>query len=145
MAFDETVYLTLEGGVVLPLSHVTSAYSPSNVVIYDGATYRDDISGGIAAGDHEVTMSTRSPSAPSVIGADLASAIVQAPANTFKSFSDVVSHIVPRYLGKQRTLWTFARTVMGSAGFSHVTWGDLVLGTSSHPPYRLGMEPTEID
>jgi hypothetical protein len=41
-------------------------------------------------------------------------------------------------------LWTFARTVLAAAGFSHVVWADLILGTSSHAPYRLGMEPTTV-
>lgn len=127
MAFDETVYITLEGGIVNPISHVTGAYTTANVVIYDGSVYRDEMDGAYQGRAWAATTTFPSASGATPEGQD-----------------DRLNHTAPRYVGKQRTLWSFPRTVSAAAGFTHVVWADLVLCTGSHPPYRLGMTPTTI-
>lgn len=129
MAFDETVHVVCRGGFVIPISHVTGAFTPSNVVIYDGETYRDTLDSGYL-GRATVTGS--------------ASLIVPwASPGLFEGADDAAQHVAPRYKGKQRTLVSFPRTVSGAAGFTHVIWYDNVIGTGSHAPYRIGQPATD--
>ncbi len=127
---DETVLLLLQGGIVVPISHVTSNYSTSNIVIYDGSTYRDDPVDLLATDVAAVASNTI---AETYIG----SATVVAA-----GLSDLVAHVAPRYWGKQRTLWSFSRTISAVAAFTHVLWADLISGTCSHAPWRVGMTPS---
>lgn len=130
MAFDETIYLTLEGGIVNPISHVTGNYTTSNVVVYDGSTFRNLLDAA--------TLGRAWISTDAVGETNPASSAVA------EMRDDRVTATAPIYHGKQRTLWTFPRTVSGSAGFSHVVWGDLVRCSGSHPPYRIGSTPTVV-
>lgn len=140
MAFTaENIYVVLEGGTVLVITDVTDEKTASDVVIYDGETYRDDLSGGTGgtSPSHEVSLGTSPTPTPS---GGTAESILGYTANAYTSYSDVVTHTAPRYKGKQRTLWSFPR----ASKFTHVTWADLVQGTSALAPYRLGMTPTQI-
>lgn len=169
MAFDETVYVLLEGGLVMPISHVTAELDPSDVVVYDGSTYRDDVSNGAGntssdQGPHVHLLWENSATGPVPTTADditnqpaagLAEGILEQnttdpsgaqETNTkaYYALSDFASHIPPRYHGKKRTMWSFARTVSAAAAFTHVVWADQVIATGSHPPYRVGMTPTSV-
>ncbi len=126
----ETVYLTLEGGIVQPLSDVSDELDTSNVVVYDGSTYRDDPRDVLNGNQTATGVANTYIGSASFVAAGVA---------------DPIAHVAPRYLGKQRTLWSFPRNDGSNALFTHVTWADLVLATGSHPPYRLGMTPTNMD
>jgi hypothetical protein len=123
MAFTETVYLHLSGGIVQPISKVTAQLAPSNVVIYNGETYRDNPV-DLLYTPNTTTLTQTYVGSNAVVAAGL---------------SDLVSHTAPRYKGLQVTLWTFAREVTtGVAGFSHVVWAHLVESTGDYPAYRMG-------
>ncbi len=142
MAFDpETVYVLLEGGSVLVITDVTDEKAFTDVVIYDGETYRDDFIGG--------SPSAAVTSFPQVV--DISDTVTNPPtgdlspgillqASQFIFLADPVAHIPPRYKGKKRTLCSFPR----SGKFTHITWADLIQGTSVRAPYRLGMTPTAL-
>lgn len=134
---DETVYVLLEGGIVLPISHVSGDLSPANttVVIYDGETYRD----------HEPLMMAPAFGPEGLHVAEfIQSTFIGSDSFVAEGVSDVVSHTAPRYKGKQATLWTFDRTISEVAAFKHRVWAHQVIGTSSHSPYRIGMVPTTV-
>lgn len=129
MAFTaETIYVTLEGGTVLPITDVTDEKVASNVVIYDGETYRNLFD----AADLGRAWSTNVYQ-PYATG-------TATPASTAEAKDDRVTGTAPIYKGKQRTLWSFTR----AGKFTHVVWADLVQGTSPRAPYRIGMTPTSV-
>lgn len=111
--------MTLEGGIVLPISGVTDEKTTADITVYDGTTYRNIFN----AADLGREWSTIAPLTGTAEKAD-----------------DRLTPTVPHHLAKQRTLWTFPRT----GKFSHVVWADLVQGTSPVAPYRIGMTPTAI-
>lgn len=150
----------------MPISHVTAAHSPSDVTVYDGSTYRDDVSNGAGntgseygphshdlyetAGEDEAADDV-SPVPASGLAAGIlkkntsyTNGAIVTNTIAYTSLSDVISHIEPRFHAKKRTMWSFARTVSAAAGFTHVIWADQIIGTSSHPPYRIGMTPTSV-
>lgn len=145
---NETVLLLLQGGIVMPISNVSAEYTPSNVVIYDGSTYRDDPKDvlGVATSLASVTDDIYTAMAAGInLYAGHAKAINQAAAASSTPAvyaADPITHTAPRYHGKQRTLWSFTRTVSAVAAFTHVIWGDWVIGTCSHAPWRVGMTPS---
>ena len=117
MAFTETVYITLEGGIVLPISGVTAEKSTADIVVHDGETYRNLVDAA--------TVGRAWPTLASDYASDK---------------DDRISTTAPRYKAKTRTLWSFTR----GTGFTHVVWADLVQGTSPVAPYRIGMTPTAV-
>jgi hypothetical protein len=120
MAFTaETIYVTLEGGIVLPISGVTDEKTTTDVEVYDGTTYRNIWN----AAD---------------FGREWVSGVPIA--NTPEAKDDRYTPTVPHHLVKKRTLWSFPR----SGKFTHVVWADLVQGTSPVAPYRIGMTPTSV-
>jgi hypothetical protein len=149
---DETVYLLTEGGIVAPISHVSANRTESNVVIYDGETYIQDLTEAvvikgqlsIAAPTYNITALT-TETAPTVppTGA-LSDGILKTGTGNFYSISDTAAKIAPRYKGKQATLWSFPRTISAVAAFTHVAWAHLVQLTCSHPPFRVGGTPPTI-
>ena len=164
---DETVYIMLEGGIVLPISHVTEEFTSADIEIYDGETYRNTIDGGYAllelgtqVSDMDI-LNDAALSATYSTHVDSTSFIVPGTGDTPTTLSaitgqgvsgstittkqlilagDEVANTAPRFKAKQRTLWSFPRLDL----FTHVVWGDEVIGTSSDPPYRLGMTPTVV-
>lgn len=146
MAFTpEVVYVLLEGGSVLVITDVTDEKSFTEVVIYDGETYRDDFIGGIpeaALTSFPQVVEIQADVSNPPTG-DLSDGILLEtgdPTPTYIFLTDAISHIPPRYKGKQRTLCSFPR----ASKFTHITWADLIQGTSALAPYRLGMTPTPI-
>jgi hypothetical protein len=149
---DETVYLLTEGGIVAPISHVSSNRTESNVIIYDGETYIQDMTEALVAkaalsvgAAQYVIANDTVAAAPTVppTGA-LSDGILKTGTNTFYSISDTAAKIAPRYKGKQATLWSFPRTISAVAAFTHVAWAHLVQLTCSHPPFRVGGTPPTI-
>jgi hypothetical protein len=118
MAFSaETVYLTLEGGIVLPISGVTDEKTTADVEVFDGTTYRNLLDAAV-----------------------LGRAWAASAGTDYADNDDRVLGNLPFQLMKKRTLWSLPR----SGKFTHVVWADLVQGTSPVPPYRIGMTPTPL-
>jgi hypothetical protein len=141
--------------MVLPISHVTSNYSKAEVSVWDGSTYRDNMYADLVekaqlhvgagayviADDTVATAPNPEPVSSLTASASKAPGIIKTGSYNFQSISDTAAKIPPRFWEKQRTLMSFTRTVSAAAAFTHVVWLDLVQGTSSHPPYRVGMTP----
>lgn len=126
MAFSETIFLNLEGGIVQPITHVTANLSPSNVVIYDGETYRNLLDSGYLGRAWEGTVS-----------------IPLSGTGNPEEADDNLNGVAPNYLAKQATMWSFGRTLdTGSAGFTHVCWASEVVSTGDYPPFRIGTPST---
>ncbi len=143
----ETVLVLLDGGLIVPISHVTANYSPSNVVVYDGETYRDDPVNLLNlpyVGNSTDTTDANTGGGYSVYQghAKALNSAATASSTPAAYASDLVTHTAPRYKGKQATLWSFSRTVEGVAAFTHVLWASNIMGTCSHAPWRVGMAPT---
>jgi hypothetical protein len=147
---DETVYLLLEGGIVQPISHVTANYTPSDVVVFDGETYRDDPVEVLGVQHQNDTSPYYAPGndlGPGGIGlySGHPGALNATPTGAPVSYaSDLITHTSPRHKAKQATLWSFSRTIGGQAAFTHVVWAHQVIATGSHPPFRIGMTPTVV-
>lgn len=150
-AFPETVYVLLEGGSVLIITDVSAEFTPSDVDIYDGETYRDEIDANFigTARSLMVTVTGGSSAGATVISNGSNTNVVDSGGGTMAfgavndpmiEESDSFTHTEPRFKAKKRTMWTFTR----ATGFSHVVWGDLVQGTSALAPYKLGMTPTAL-
>lgn len=164
MAFDESVLIVMEGNIVVPISHVTGAYTTEDIAVYDGQTYRDDVSnGGVNEEGHILQLwENTETGSPGTAGdltnpptGDLADGILiqnttdasgasEVNTKAYYALSDSASHTPPRFLSKKRTLWKFPRTLSGAAAFTHVVWADLVQATCSHSPWRIGMSPTDL-
>jgi hypothetical protein len=154
VAFSETIYLNLGGGVIQPISKVTANFSPSNVVIYNGETYRDDpiemLGYPVADGEalDTASLADAQMGSPLTLYSGHSKAINTAgtASSTPAAYaSDVITHTAPRYKGIQRTLWSFAREVSsGVAGFTHVCWADLVESTGDYAAFRMGSAPPAI-
>lgn len=152
MPFDpETVYVTLEGGIVLLITDVTDEYTPTDVEIYDGETYRNeidagfigtarsllvDVSGGVGSGPVAIPNGSNL----NVVGGSGDTIAYSAVSDPHLEQSDSFTGTPPHFKAKKRTLYSFPR----DGKFTHVTWGDLVIGTSPVPPYKLGTTPTPI-
>lgn len=124
MAFSaETIYVTLEGGVVLPITGVTDEKSASDVTGYDGETYRNELDANYIGREWDslIARPYASPGAP-------------------ESADDRFTATAPAFKAKKRTIWSFPR----SGKFTHLVWADLVQGTSPVAPYRLGQTPTSV-
>lgn len=147
----EAIYVLLEGSAVLPITGVTEQYVPTDVLIYDGETYRDTIDAGFigtarslivheTGGVSPVDVVISNGSTTNVIGSSGTTLSYAAVNDPFIEESDEFTHTPPHPLEKTRTLWTFTR----GSGFSCVVWADLVQGISDKAPYRLGMTPTAV-
>lgn len=116
-AASETVYVTLEGGIVLPITGVDGEKTTADVEVFDGETYRNLLDAA--------SIGRAWPASISDYASDA---------------DDRLSATVPFQKMKKRTLYSFPRT----GKFTHIIWADLVQGTSPVPPYRIGMTPTQV-
>lgn len=148
MPFDpEVVYVLLEGGSVLPISGVTDEYTPTDVEIYDGETYRNEINAAFMGTARTLTLTENGGNGFIIANGGNISSSSAGGAFTFATTndphlekSDSWTATPPWPLKKTRTIWSFPR----GTGYTHTVWADLVQGTSPLPPYRLGNTPTAI-